>query len=278
MITFVLIYNILIMKIVLIGAGNLATNLGKALLAAGHDILQVYSRTMESASRLAVQVGGSPTNDLNRLVYTADVYILSVKDNVLAELIPKVCKGREKSLVVHTAGSIPLDSFMGMTFHYGVFYPMQTFSKDREVDFQEIPVFIEYNDNFAKRKLELLAHSISNHVARLDSADRKYLHLAAVWACNFTNHCYDMASEILERHGMSFEIMLPLIDETTRKIHKISPQAAQTGPAVRYDENVIRSQSELLKDIPLAKDIYERMSVSIHRRNLESAQTDSRNV
>ncbi len=255
------------MRIVLIGAGNLATNLGKALLAAEHEILQVFSHTMSSASRLATLVGGRPTDDLSELDRTADIYIVSVKDSVLADVVSMACKGREDRLFVHTAGSVPMEIFAGKTAHYGVLYPMQTFSKEREVNFREIPVFVEYSDEAAKEELERLAHSVSNHVSQLDSADRKYLHLAAVWACNFVNHCYDVASDILEQHGMSFDVLLPLIDETTRKVHQMLPHVAQTGPAVRYDRNIIGAQSELLGRNPLVREIYERMSDSIHRRS-----------
>lgn len=253
------------MKIILIGAGNLATNLGKALLAAGHDIIQVYSRTMESASALATVAGGAPTNDVDAIREDADVYIFSVKDAVLAELIPQVVKGKESRLFLHTAGSMPMDLFKGMALHYGVLYPMQSFSKSKEVNFNIIPCFIEGNDKFALTRIHELASSISTRVYELSSDARKYLHLAAVFACNFVNHCYELSAEVLAKKNIPFDVMLPLIDETALKVHTMSPKEAQTGPAVRFDENVIRGQSALLKDNPLVKDIYERMSLSIHK-------------
>lgn len=253
------------MNIALIGSGNLATHLGKSLHAAGHDIVQVYSHTMENASVLATTVGGAPTNNIENIVSTADVYILALKDSVLPDIIPQICKGKEKKLFFHTAGSMPMHIFQGMCLHYGVLYPMQTFSKSREVSFMEIPVFIEGNDEFAQEKIHELAGSISEKIYYLTTENRKYLHLSAVWACNFANHCYDIAAEILEKNSIPFDVMLPLIDETAQKIHTLSPREAQTGPAVRYDENVIRSQAALMKDNPLLKDLYERMSLSIHR-------------
>lgn len=253
------------MKVVLIGAGNLATNLGKALLKAGHDILQVYSRTMQHAVDLATSVGGAPTDNISRIVSGADVYILSVKDSALAEILPELCKGKESKVFLHTAGSMPMDVFKGMALHYGVFYPMQTFSKSVEVDFDTIPCFVEYNDRAAMMCIMELANSVSNNVRFLDTDNRKYLHLSAVWACNFVNHCYAVAADILGRHGMDFSVMLPLIDETCRKVHDLPPAKAQTGPAVRFDQNVIRAQAQLLKDNPLLKDLYERMSLSIHK-------------
>ncbi len=254
------------MKIVFIGAGNLATNLAKALLAAGHDTLQVYSRTMASAQALANIAGGAATDDLGLLRNDADAYILAIKDSALAEVIPRVCKGREQRVFLHTAGSVPMSAFGGMAFHYGVLYPMQTFSKEREVDFADIPCFVEANDEYARATIAALAHSVSQRVYPLSSERRQHLHLAAVFGCNFVNHCYDIAADILKSQGIPFDVMLPLIDETARKVHQLTPHEAQTGPAVRFDENVIRAQADMLRDNPLVKDIYERMSLDIHRK------------
>ncbi len=255
------------MKIAIIGAGNLATQLGKALLENGHDILQVYSRTIQSAQTLAQQVGGTPINNIDFLTYHADVYIISVTDAALPDLIPQICRGREEHIFLHTAGSIPMDVFKGITLHYGVLYPLQTFSKNRNVDFGEVPCFVEGNDGATLHMITSLAESVSRFVEPMNSEDRKYLHLSAVWACNFVNHCYDVASQVLEKRHIPFNVLLPLIDETARKVHDLSPAQAQTGPAKRYDQNVIRAQAMLMKPDPLLKDLYERMSVSIHRSN-----------
>ena len=254
------------MKIVLIGAGRLSVNMGRALFNAGHDIIQVYSRTIESAQNVATIVGGAPTTDIDSINKGADVYIVMVKDSVIANLIPSICKGREQKVFIHTAGSIPLHVFQGMALHYGVLYPLQSFSREREADFSTIPCFIEASDEYASNTIIRLASSISNNVKMLASEDRKYLHLAAVFACNFVNHCYTIAGDILSAHGIPFDTLLPLIDETARKVHAMPPAEAQTGPAMRYDENVIRNQSMLLSNIPPVKDIYERMSLNIHRK------------
>lgn len=248
----------------MIGAGNLATNLGKALQNAGHDIVQVYSRTWEHAQQLATIIGGAATDDLDSIVDTADVYIFSLKDSALGDVVPKVSKGKAEKLMIHTAGSMPMSCFEGMAVHYGVLYPMQTFSKQREVDFRSIPCFIEGNDSLAKQNIRALAESISGRVYEMSSDDRRFLHLAAVWACNFTNHCYEVSAEILRKHDVPFDVMLPLIDETAAKVHGMEPIDAQTGPAVRFDDNVIRAQAALMRDNPILKDLYERMSMSIH--------------
>ena len=249
----------------MIGACNLGTQLALACLRSGHDILQVYSRTMAAADALAQRVGGAPVTDTNLLAYDADIYIFSLRDSVLGEIIPKVCHGREQHVFVHTAGSVPMSVFQGMALHYGVLYPLQTFSKSRDVNFSNIPCFIETNDDFAYQTVNGLARSVSQNVRPLNSEQRKYVHLAAVWACNFVNHCYDVAATVLERQHIPFEVLLPLIDETAGKVHELPPCKAQTGPAVRYDENIIREQAQLMKINPLEKDLYERLSVSIHQ-------------
>lgn len=278
------------MKIVLIGAGNLATHLGKALHAAGHDMVQVFSRTMQSAETLASLLDAEPLTDIAQVRDDADVYIFSVKDSALVQLVAQLCrheadglgedgavkalrkakKGEHERVFLHTAGSMPMSVFEGMAQHYGVLYPMQTFSKQREVDFSIIPCFVEANDEFAQKQIEGLVREISGRVYQLSSEDRKYLHLSAVFACNFANHCYAISQELLEEHGIPFDVMLPLINETAAKVHEMKPKDAQTGPAVRYDENVIDKQSKLLENHPHFKKVYDSMSKSIHGLNAEN--------
>ena len=197
------------MKIILIGAGNLATNLGKALKKAGHDILQVYSRTATSAEALAAILDCPATTDLTTIDNRADVYILSIKDKALRDIISELTRtlissgaALSEKVFLHTAGSMPMDVFKDKAPHYGVFYPMQTFSKVRETDFSIIPTFIEWNDETAHTRLATLAQSVTRRVYPLSTADRKYLHLSAVWACNFVNHCYDIAANILAAHHL----------------------------------------------------------------------------
>ena len=234
------------MKIAMIGRGRVATHMSKALLKAGHGVVSVNSRTLEE------------------LPQDADVYIIAVKDSALQDVIRQLTNllktKNDAPLIVHTAGSMPLSVFEGYAENGGVFYPMQTFSMEREVDFREIPLFIEGKD----KRIRELAESISEHVYELSSDDRKYLHLAAVFACNFTNHCYTLAAEVLEKKGLPFDVMLPLVDETARKVHELHPHDAQTGPAVRGDENVMNAQAALLDG--RNKEIYELLSKSIQER------------
>ncbi|MBR1447762.1 MAG: DUF2520 domain-containing protein [Prevotella sp.] len=252
------------MDIVFIGAGRLATNLARALHAQGHRITAVYSRTMASAEALCSLCGGTPTTDLASLPLEADAFVLAVKDSVLGELIARLDEGRENQAFFHTAGSVPLSVF-GSHRHGGVIYPMQTFSKERPVDFSRVPIFIEGDSEDTLALAERIARSVSSEVRRLSSEDRRHLHLAAVFACNFANHCYALSARILEKHGVPFSVMLPLIEETAQKVETMHPREAQTGPAIRYDENVIEAQKQLLADEPMMRQVYELMSKSIYQ-------------
>lgn len=263
-ISFKIIKFVGMMKVTLIGAGNLATQLGKSLKKAGVIISQVYSRTEDSARTLGELLEAEWLTDIKALRDEADVYIFSVKDSVLCELISEVCKGRGNKLFLHTAGSMPMSCFEGKALRYGVFYPMQTFSKTKDVDFERIPVFIEGNSIETEDVIRSLANKLTQRVIRLSSADRKYLHLAAVWACNFTNYCYMVASDILSEHDIPFDVMLPLINETTEKIQNICPKAAQTGPAVRGDKNVMSQQLELMSDREDLQELYKMLSKGIN--------------
>lgn len=263
-ISFKIIKFVGMMKVTLIGAGNLATQLGKSLKKAGVIISQVYSRTEDSARTLGELLEAEWLTDIKALRDEADIYIFSVKDSVLCELISEACKGRVDKLFLHTAGSMSMSCFEGKALYYGVFYPMQTFSKFKDVDFERIPVFIEGNSIETEDVIKSLANKLTQRVIRLSSADRKYLHLAAVWACNFTNYCYTVASDILGEHAIPFDVMLPLINETTEKIQKISPKEAQTGPAVRGDRNVMSKQLELMNGKEDLQELYQMLSKGIN--------------
>lgn len=249
------------MNIVMIGAGNLATNLAHALQNAGHNIEQVYSRTEESARMLAHCFDCDYTNNIKGVVKTADLYILSIADKALEEVAGAIVEDREDQLFVHTAGSMPMNLIKAR--RRGVFYPMQSFTKSRLVGFTEIPIFIEASQEADGRKLSELAGSLSRNVLYLSSADRQYLHVAAVFASNFSNHCYRLCEKILSSHGIPFSVMLPLIDEVAGKVHNVPPREAQTGPASRNDRNVIEKHLSMLGDMPQARTIYEQMTNSI---------------
>ena len=249
------------MRVAFVGAGNLATSMAVALHEAGHAVVQVYSRTEESARALASRVGATAISNFADMVDDADIYIISVTDSALADVASNAVKGREDSLFVHTAGSIPMDVIPAR--RRGVVYPMQSFSKQRLVDFSSIPIFIEAADADDLSLLKQLASSISGSVSELSSADRLYLHLAAVFCSNFVNHCYALSEEILNKHGIPFSAMYPLLDEVAKKVHTVSPKDAQTGPASRHDWNVVNKHLMMLADSPRLQSIYQLMSKSI---------------
>ncbi len=253
-------------KIVFIGAGNLATNLARSMYQAGYDICQVYSRTEASARSLAETIEADYTTDLSAVTGDADLYIVALKDDALVELLPQITAGKGDALLVHTAGSIPMELWKGHAERYGVLYPMQTFSKQREVNFREVPFFVEAIRPEDTAWLKEIAASLSNRVYEATSEQRKSLHLAAVFTCNFTNHMYALAAELLAKYRLPFDVMLPLIDETARKVHELDPHDAQTGPAIRNDEQVMNNHLAMLTDDPEMQRLYEEISRSIYNR------------
>ena len=250
----------------MVGAGNVAWHMSQALVKAGFAPLCVYSRSAEKARELAGVLGTTAVSTFGGITDKADVYIIAVKDDSIPEVISAVAQLNKKSLYLHTAGSVSIDVFKGKTARYGVLYPLQSFTKGRSLDFSRIPLFIEGDSSETTDDIRLLAQKISvAKVTELNSEKRKLMHLAAVFASNFVNHCYAVSEDILKSCGVPFDVMLPLIDETSAKVHTISPKDAQTGPAVRYDENVIAKHLDLLGDKPVFQDIYRLMSDSIHK-------------
>lgn len=249
------------MRIVFFGSGNVASHLAPALRGAGHVISQVYSPTPSHAEELAAKVGAMPVSDLAELDITAEVYIYSVLDDVLFELISAV-PVLPDAVHLHTAGSMAMDVFSGRQRHYGVLYPMQTFSKYAEVDFNTVPMFVEANDDAVRTVAMELARQVSPIVTYATTEQRGRLHVAAVFASNFTNHMYAQCEKILSDAGLPFDVMLPLIDATARKVHTMRPAEAQTGPAMRRDEKVMQRHIDLLED-DSQKRIYRLLSDSI---------------
>ncbi len=198
------------MSIAFIGAGNLATNLAKALYRKGFRIVQVYSRTKESAQGLSTDGGSCIYHGAAGGYEEAQLYIVSLKDAAFVELLPQIVSGKENALWVHTAGSIPMNIWQGHVARYGVLYPMQTFSKQREVDFGQIPCFVESNSEEDVQLLKDIASALSEKVYEASSEQRKSLHLAAVFTCNFTNHMYVLAAELLEKVRVAVRGNAPL--------------------------------------------------------------------
>ena len=251
-------------RIVIVGAGNLATCLGEALCRAGIVPLAVWSRSEVSASQLATKLGCPYTTCMQSLP-DADIVITAVSDDALPAVTRELAGRYSNALLVHTAGSVPMNLWAeAPAARYGVFYPMQTFSKGKSVDFSRLGIFLEASDEDALSQLERLARRLTKMVYRATSAQRAYLHIAAVFSCNFTNAMYRMAAEVLEKEGLPFEVMLPLIDETAAKLHSLSPTDAQTGPAARGDKEILARQSAMLDDVH--REVYDLVSKYISKK------------
>jgi predicted short-subunit dehydrogenase-like oxidoreductase (DUF2520 family) len=246
-------------KITMIGAGNLATHLSRALQHAGHEIIQVFSRTEKSASKLANQLDCPFTTDLNNII-KSELAIIAVKDDAIKEVEKHINFPK-----VHTSGTKNLDCLTKSKV--GVFYPLQTFSKTSNVDFESVPICIESNDSSFYKLLNELANSITNKVYMLDSKQRRQLHIAAVIACNFSNLMYRFSEDICKEHSIPFEILQPLILETANKIQSLPPSKAQTGPAQRGDELTIEKHIAALDSNSELQSIYKTLSNSIKKHS-----------
>ena len=241
----------------MLGSGNVATHLAKALKNSGHNIVQVWSRSLENSRILGEKLETGFTNDITRISSAADLYMLAVSDDAIEGLI-SAFPHRDK-LLVHTSGSTSI-AIEGLS---GVFYPVQTFSKQKEVDFSAIPIVVEGINTEVTEILSDLANSLSRTVVNLNSEQRKVLHLAAVFACNFGNHLCAIADDILKRSNMSMDLIKPLIAETTDKLLHHPPVSVQTGPAVRNDRVTMNKHLQLLENNAEVRDLYERLSQSI---------------
>ena len=251
------------MKAVMIGAGNVATNLVRALSATGIEVVQVYSHTLAHARELADTVNAGATDDLSALEMGADIYIISVKDDAIVNVVSSIPDNG--ALWVHTSGSIPMTVFEGRRQRYGVFYPMQSFSKQIATDFTEVPFFIEAVNDSVALEIEALAQRLSQRVFHATSEQRRRLHIAAVFACNFANHLWTLADDVLRDAELPFDVMLPLISTTVDKLKRLSPAESQTGPAMRRDHRVMQSHMAMLdKDKAL---IYKTLSDNIMKRH-----------
>ena len=249
------------MNVVLLGSGNVATNLALALKANGENIVQVFSPNLVNAKELAERISSEPINSFSEIDQTADLYIISVKDDAIAG-VARNLKDVD-GLVVHTSGTTDIEVLSSEVKHAGVFYPLQTFSKSREVDFKTIPLCLEASDQHQLEILTQVAEKLSDKVYQLDGEKRKVLHLSAVFACNFTNHLYALSNQILTENDLNFDLIKPLIAETAYKVMSDSPENVQTGPAIRHDENTMNKHLAMLSDLPELQEIYQTLSNSI---------------
>lgn len=246
------------MQIVLIGSGNVAFHLAKAFTEAQIPISQIFGRNTTELQKISEQFSFPFSTET---LVDADLYIISVSDSSIVEVSSLI--KNENALVTHTSGSVSREALSG-NYRKSVFYPLQTFSKSKNLDYSKIPFFIDAENENDEEILKNLASKISKNVMLANDEKRKYIHLTAVFACNFVNHLYARAKEISDSQGIPFDYFLPLIDETTQKIHELEPKLAQTGPAIRNDEKVLKLHESLLTDEEKLK-IYKTLNESIKK-------------
>lgn len=251
------------MRISIIGSGNVATHLGKALYASGHEIVDVFSPSAGHAGLLATALNARAITRLWQLSPQVDLCLIAVKDDVIEDLAADLKLSH--SMVVHTAGSIPMQVLAASAPAYGVLYPFQTFSKPRQLDITQVPFCLEASDGETLRRLEQLVADLGARSYVLDTDSRKALHLAAVFACNFTNHLYTLAESLLREKAIPFDLLRPLIGETAGKALEGNPFEAQTGPAVRNDQKVIAGHLRQLEGKPELRELYGLLSESIRK-------------
>lgn len=258
------------MKIVLIGAGNVATHLGRKLVEVGHEVGQIFSRDLQKAKLLGELLAAAQvTSDLDEITNQADLYIIAVHDDAIGEVAGHLAKiGLDGKLIVHTSGATPMQVFAeaapGLN-HVGVFYPLQTFSKIRQPNFQQIPICVDAQMPEDLMLLQHLGNQLSDQVYHINDEQRATLHLAAVFVNNFTNHLFAIGENILKEGNLSFQLLLPLIRETVGKLEDGSPAAMQTGPAIRYDVETIRRHLLQLEGQPGLQEIYQLLTKSIQQ-------------
>jgi len=245
-----------------IGSGNVATHLAKALNNAEIKVQSVFSRNMKNAKKLADLVHAKGISNMENIALDSDLYIFAVNDSIVRELAKKLkLVAGQNVMVAHTSGMLSSEVFSEYFNNYGVFYPLQTFKKSREVNIKEVPFLITANGSKQADTLFDLASMISDNVHFIDDKKRKALHVAAVFANNFTNYMYSLADDILENEDINFDLLRPLIKETAMKIYEgQKPAEVQTGPAVRGDTDTIKAHLSFLKNNKTAKQIYKLLT------------------
>ena len=260
------------MRISFMGAGRVAHHLAHVLIQ-HHQIVQIYSRTLATAQTLAAQVKATATMNIEELNPEIDLVIIAVSDQAIASIISNVHQQLPKVLIVHTSGSTDIEVLAQIHARAGVFYPLQTFSLDRDIPWSDTPIFVEAKSEDDLLLLAELANQLSTRVYSYTSAQRLSLHLAAVFACNFSNYCYDMAKQIVDAQHVDFSLLYPLILETANKVLNNDPKQMQTGPAMRGDQNILNMHEQMLQKAQREdlKNIYQLMSQQI----LQSHATQS---
>jgi predicted short-subunit dehydrogenase-like oxidoreductase (DUF2520 family) len=252
------------MNVSFIGAGNLAWHLAPALDNSDFPVKEVYSRDRKNAEALVERLYESRVQpSLDFSFSSSRIFIIAVADDAIVDVVQEIILP-EDAILLHTSGSQPLSLLdFAATQQTGVFYPLQTFSRSRKIDFKEVPFFVESNDPETERVLMTMAKTVSKKVFRISSEERKALHIAAVFASNFTNHMLAISQDLVRENGLDFEHLKPLIAETINKSLTMGPDNAQTGPAKRGDLEILDKHLEFLESNESVSEIYRMISQNI---------------
>jgi predicted short-subunit dehydrogenase-like oxidoreductase (DUF2520 family) len=257
------------MTFAIIGSGNVATHFAIALDKNGHQVLQVYSRGFTNAQTLAQKVGANAITRLSQIHSSVEVIIIAVNDDAISIVLNDLNTyfPQKNPIIIHTSGTLPITILSATAKNYGVLYPLQTLSKNVEINFLNVPIAVEANNEETQQTLLQIANSISNLVYTINSHQRKTLHIAAVFACNFTNYFYAIADNLLQQNHLNFDMLKPLIVETVNKILTNSPQQVQTGPAQRNDKGTMNNHLSALSQHPQYQLLYKLISDGIVANN-----------
>lgn len=253
-------------EITIIGTGNIAWHLAAEFERAEHVINEVYGRSEANALQFSENLNNPViTENLDFTQSTSSLFIIAVSDKAIESVVSEIVLP-EKALLVHTSGTVPMSVLeLAGVERIGVFYPLQTFSKHRKVNFSEVPLLIEASDDSTQQQLENIAVSLSPKVTVVNSKDRLGIHLAAVFANNFTNHMIDIAGQVMERNALDLKLLEPLIRETIDKALDQNPSMVQTGPAVRGDTGTMQKHLQYLEFNPAYQELYRLISESINK-------------
>jgi predicted short-subunit dehydrogenase-like oxidoreductase (DUF2520 family) len=249
------------MRVVIVGAGNVATVFGRLMVSSGHVIIQVVSRTIASAQSLAIELGCSFSDNLSALDHTADIYILAITDQALQQIQGSIFLGDK--LIVHTAGSVSKQVLSTISTQFGVIYPLQSLRKEQIGGQPKIPLLIDANNPSVLSVIEKFAFSLSSIVSKVEDEQRFYLHLAAVIVNNFTNHLYSLTAEYCKNEGVDFKMLQPIIEETALRLKTRLPSDVQTGPAIREDRSTLERHLLALSNHPELKIMYQTFTESL---------------
>ncbi|MFA8450469.1 MAG: Rossmann-like and DUF2520 domain-containing protein [Bacteroidales bacterium] len=256
------------LKLCLVGIGNVSWHLAKGLSAFFNEPIKVWGRNFQETKKFAKETSSQACIDLETACSSSDIIILAISDRAIPDLSQELEKYKN-ALIVHTSGSVAMDVFKGNKSH-GVFYPLNTFTRYSELDWDNTPFFLEANGVKEREILQDLACLLSKDIRFIDSETRKSLHIAAVFAGNFTNFFYSMAEELLEDNNLSLDLLRPLIKQTAEKVMTDSPRKIQTGPAARKDFIVMQSHLEGLEKKKKFQHIYKLISEYIIGEEIKS--------